>query len=173
RTVFVVLTKPVGRHQFLLGKFFGLASTLFVLWAAMAATYLALVFFLAHSLSGQTFLALFFILVELVLLTALSLFFSTFASPVMSMVYVFSLFFVGHNSATWKFLAQKASPLVRFFTDVAYYVLPNLKDLDFKEAAVYALSVDPVRVLQSLSYGIAYTSFLLAAAVIVFSLREF
>lgn len=173
RTVFVVLTKPVGRADFLLGKFFGLVGTLTVLWAAMALSYLALILFLTHSISWQMGVALAFIWLELVLLTALSLFFSTFASPVMSMIYVFSLYFVGHNSATWKYLAQKASPLVKAGTDLCYYLLPNLRNFDFKEPAVYALSIAPSRVLEALAYGVCYTIFLLAAATLVFRKREF
>lgn len=173
RTVFVVLTKPVPRHEFLLGKSLGLVMTLSVLWAAMSVAYLGLVAWQVHAVAWQLLVALAFIWLEWVVLTALSLFFSTFASPVLSMIYVLALYFVGHNSHTWKFLAQKAAPLTRLLLDGMYYLLPNLKTLDFKEQAVYALAIPHTQMLCGVVYGLAYTAVLLALATVVFSRREF
>lgn len=173
RTVYVVLTKPVARHQFLLGKFLGLLATLAVLVCAMAIAYLGVVFWQIRMVPLPLVGAVGLIGLELVVLTALAMLFSTFSTPVMSMVYTLLLFFIGHNSGTLRFLAKKATPAVHWLALGAYYVLPDLSRFDAKDQVVYGAGVSAGQWGIALAYGAVYTVVLLAVANVVLLRREF
>lgn len=172
RTVYVVLTKPVPRPVFLLGKFLGLSLTLWVLLGLMGASYLALaavqgVF--APALLG----AIGLIGLELMLLVAFTVFFSSFTSPILGMILTFSLYLIGHNTEALRALAHKASPGLRAGMETLYYLLPNLSTFDAKNQVVYGEAVPLLHWVWAIAYGLAYTVALLATASAIFERREF
>lgn len=172
RTVYVVLTKPIPRSVFLLGKFLGLSLTLGVLLACMAAGYLGLAV-LKGAYAPELLGAIAMIGLQLLVVVALTLFFSTFASPIMSMVFTFCLYLIGHNTETLRALTQKASPVLKAGVEALYYVLPNLSTFDAKNLAVYGEAVPAGRWLWAVGYGTAYVCALLATASAVFERKEF
>jgi len=87
RTLYTVLSRPVRRWEFILGKFFGLTGTLAVNTFFMAVGFFAALLYLAHAFQWSDtslLVALYFIMLEFVILTALALFFSSFSSPLLS-----------------------------------------------------------------------------------------
>lgn len=173
RTVFVVLTKPVARWQFILGKFVGLSATLGILLALMGAAFVGLVLWKTGALPPGILAAVGMIGLQLALLVAVSLFFSTFTSPVMSMVLTFCLYVIGHNTENLHVLSQKAGPVARAIADGLYYALPNLSTFDVKNAVVYGATVSTGQWFWALAYGGLYTAALLAVAGGIFERREF
>lgn len=173
RTVFVVLTKPVNRAIFLVGKLVGLVATLTVLTAAMGTAYLGLLLLLGVSVHLGIFQAVGFAWLELVVLTALTLVFSTFTTPVLCMLYSFALYFIGHNAATFKVLAEKAAPGLREALLFLYYILPNLATFDIKNKVVYGYSASWQETGLAIGYAGAYSLALFAVAVLIFRRREF
>ena len=88
--------------------------------------------------------AVYLIVVQLMLVMAIALFFSTFSSPMLSAVFAFGLYVAGHFSADLKNfdLAVGDSP-VRYVTTALYYLLPNMAIFDVKNAVVHAQPVPP------------------------------
>ncbi|MBO9541868.1 ABC transporter permease [bacterium] len=172
RTVYVVLTKPIPRSVFLLGKFFGLALTLGLLLVLMGGAYLALAS-VKGAYSPALLGAIALIGLQLLVVVALTLFFSTFASPIMSMVFTTCLYFIGHNTEALRALAQKASPLQKAAVEALYYVLPNLSTFDAKNMVVYGDAVSAGRWLWAIGYAAAYVCALLATASALFERKEF
>lgn len=172
RTVYVVLTKPVPRPIFLLGKFLGLCLTLWILLAFMGAGYLGLAA-LQGAFSPALIGAIGLIGLQLMLLVALTVFFSSFTSPILGMILTFSLYLIGHNTEALRTLAHKASPAMRAGMEALYYVLPNLSTFDAKNQVVYGEAIPALRWLWAIAYGLAYTVALLATASAIFERREF
>jgi ABC-type transport system involved in multi-copper enzyme maturation permease subunit len=173
RTVFVVLTKPVSRPAFLIGKLMGLVATLTILMGAMGASYLALLLVLKVPLTLGLFQAIGFAWLELIVLTALTMVFSTFSTPVLCMLYAFAFYFIGHNINTLKELGEKASPGLKALTTGLYYLLPNLTTFDIKNQAVYGFAASPQQVVWTVVYATVYATVLFSIAVLVFRRREF
>ena len=173
RTVFVVLTKPVSRSAFLVGKLLGLVATLTVLVLAMGASYLGLLYFLQVPVHVGLFQAIGFAWLELVVLTSLTMVFSTFSSPVLCMLYAFALYFIGHNANTLKAIGEKAAGGVRELVLGLYYMLPNLTHFDIKNQVVYGFSASTPQVLWTVAYAGMYSILLFSVAVLIFSRREF
>src|SRR5467141_5238673 len=130
RTVYAILSKPVGRGEFLLGKYLGLCLTLFVNVLVMGAgVSLALVYVSrgGDPTAINIWPAILMIYVELMILTSIALLFSTFSSPALSALLTFFVFIIGHFSADLKGLASSmGTTSARVFFTALYYLLPNL-----------------------------------------------
>lgn len=173
RTVYIVLTKPVARWQFLLGKFLGLTATLGILLILMGGTFVALVLWKSGSLPPGLVAALGMLGLQLALLVALGLFFSTFTSPVLSMILTFCLYVIGHNTENLRFLSQKAGGAARWIAEALHVALPNLSTFDMKNAVVYGETLSAGQGLWALAYAGLYAAALLAVASGILERREF
>lgn len=174
KTIFTLMAKPLHRHEFILGKFFGLGLTLFVMLTSMSLIFLGLVFAHTLSLEPKLLLAIAFIFVELVLITAVAILFSCFSTPILSALFSLSFYLIGHFSWSLETLLRKLRPGPgRVVGQVFYAILPDLENFNFKTEAVHALAIPPGFALYSLLYGAVYTLFLLTLAVMVFRKRDF
>lgn len=172
RTVYIVLTKPIARPSFLFGKFLGLAMTLSILLFLMGMSFCALAA-IKQAFSIQLVLALGMLGLQLLVLVALTVFFSTFASPLMSMIFTGCLYLIGHNTEALRTLARQMSPFGRHAMDVLYYVLPNLSTFDAKNAATYGIGLGAAHWAWAIAYACFYVVALLLTAAAFFERREF
>jgi ABC-type transport system involved in multi-copper enzyme maturation permease subunit len=114
------------------------------------------------------------IVVELMLVTAIALFFSTFSSPFLSAVLTVGLWVIGHFNADLRnFEAVLDSPVAAGLARGLYYVLPNFAAFDIKAQVVHGQPVAMSYVGLVALYGVAYVSLALTAAVVIFSRRDF
>lgn len=174
KTIYTLLAKPIERWQFILGKFLGLTLTLFVLTAAMALIFMAVVLVHTSRIEARLVLAVVFIFLELILVTAVAMLFSCFSTPILSSVFTLSFYVIGHFSWGLQTLIEKSRPgPARVALRVLYIVLPDLENFNFKTDAVYGLKVLPKYYAFSALYGLAYTLFVLALAVLIFKKRDF
>lgn len=173
RTIYTVITRPVHRAEFILGKFCGLGLTLLVNVALMAVGLLGLARVMEGKWSPQLLPAILLALVELLVLTAAAIFFSTFTTPTLSTIFTLSLFVIGRLSGDLKqFAAQFGGGGLKTATTVLAYTLPNLARFNITEASVYGLPLGPGYVPLALLYGGAYLVLFLAAAIAVFARRD-
>lgn len=174
KTIYTLLSKPIHRWQFLLGKFFGLILVLFVLLFLMSLIFLVIL--LAHSgrVEWGILLALVFIFLEMCLITAVALLFSCFSTPILSSVFSLAFYLIGHVSYGLETLIGKINPgFWKFLARVLYTLIPDLENLNFKTEIVHHLPIPPQVFAYSTLYALAYTAFILALAVLVFRRRDF
>ena len=128
----------------------------------------------APATDPRMLVAVYLIFVQLALVIAIAVFFSTFSSPMLSAVFTFGLYIAGHFGADLKrFDVVVGDSPVRYLTSAVYYVLPNMAVFDVKNAVVHAQPVPPGYVLTTTAYGICYITALVAAGVWIFSRRDF
>jgi Cu-processing system permease protein len=184
KSVYALLSKPISRTQFVVGKFLGLILTLVVNISAMTVAFYAVLVYMklvnpaveltAPALDPGLLTAVGLILAELMVVTALALFFSTFASPLLATVLTLGLWVAGHFNADLRnFENVVDNAAVAWLARVAYYVLPNLAPFDVKAEAVHGLPVTIRHVALTLTYAVIYTGVLLTAAVAIFRRRDF
>ncbi|MBI4888892.1 MAG: ABC transporter permease [Acidobacteria bacterium] len=180
RSIYSLLSKPIRRYEFILGKYAGLALTLLVNVAIMTAAFYAVLAYLATQFPGSGAVdpgllrAVALIVLELLLVTAIALFFSTFSSPFLSAALTFGLWVIGHFNADLRnFEAVVQSPAAARLARGLYYVLPNFAAFDIKTQAVQALPVPGSYLVATALYGVVYIALLLAGAVMVFARRDF
>jgi ABC-type transport system involved in multi-copper enzyme maturation permease subunit len=174
KTIYTLLAKPLHRAEFILGKFLGLVLTLFVMTAAMTVIFLAIVY--AHTLRIETGLlvAVAYTFLELVLITAVAILFSSFSTPILSSLFALGFTFIGHLSWGLKLILQKMKPgLGRTLVRGLHLVLPDLENFNFRTEVVHGLRIPPGIYVSAFLYGICYTAFLLGLAVLIFRRRDF
>ncbi|MEN3330726.1 MAG: hypothetical protein V7641_91 [Blastocatellia bacterium] len=177
RTIYNLLSKPVHRHEFIIGKYFGLCLTLLVNSAVMlVAIELALMYVNRGftPLQWPVLVAGLFIYVEMALLVAIALMFSSFSTPMLAALFTFALYVIGHFSADLKLAAGLSQSFaVRLALNIAYYLVPNLKNFNFIAQASHGEVVEAARAVWAILYAIVYISILLSAAVLIFQRRNF
>jgi len=174
KTITTLLAKPIQRWQFLLGKFFGLVLTLFIMTLAMSLIFLVIVLLHTGKLEGRMLLAILFIFLELILITAVAILFSCFSTPILSSIFSLSFYLIGHLSWGLETLIQKTrSGAARIAIRALSAILPDLENFNFKTEIVHGLAIDPRSYLFSALYGLVYTLLILSLAVLVFNKRDF
>lgn len=175
RTVFAIFAKPVGRGQFIVGKYLGLCLTLLVNILVMGiGVTLALLYVGAADLAVSIWGAILLTFFELAILTAVAILFSSFSSPALSALLTFFVFIIGHFSASLHDFAENlGSQSARIFFNAVYYVLPNLSFFTFTTNAAHG-DVPPSAMLGgAVVYAVLYICVLLAGAILIFSRRNF
>lgn len=174
RTIFTLISKPIRRFEFLLGKYLGLIWTLAVMLAAMTAIYLVVVFLHTFTIEVRMVLAVLFIFLELILLTAVAILFSSFSTPILSSLFALSFYLIGHFSWSLETLINKTPPGTRrTMLKVLYAVLPDLENFNIKTEVVQNLPLPAGLWLGALGYSAVYTAFVLILAVWIFRRRDF
>jgi ABC-type transport system involved in multi-copper enzyme maturation permease subunit len=176
RTIYAIFAKPVGRGEFLVGKYLGLCLTLLVNVAVMGAgVSLALAYVGGGwKLALSIWPAVLLIYVELMILTAVALLFSSFSSPALSAFLTFFVFIIGHFSADLKtFAASMGTQGARWFFSALFYLLPNLSNYSYITPAAHGQLPAPAMLLAALAYALLYITVLLAAATLIFNRRNF
>ncbi len=187
KSVFALLTKPITRPQFILGKYLGLLVTLVVNLSVMTVAYYLVLFYMettatatmraswaAPALDPRQLIAIVLIMGELALVTAVALLFSTFSSPLLAALLTLGLWVAGHfNHDLRQFEQVVDSRAVAALARGLYYLLPNLAPFNVRAEVVYGIPVAASHVGLTLLYAAAYVAALLVAAIAIFRRRDF
>lgn len=182
KTVYFVIPKPLLRWEFLLGKFVGLAATLSLLVVAMSVALWGFVAVQGGHYGVALIRAEVLVLLELILLIALAMLFSSFSSPYLSAMFTGALWIIGRNRpelvafATGKKLGDTPTgTLLELIADVlpdfhAFYI--SGADLGGQVVSVHESFVSWGYVAQVAGYGLVYAAACLLGAVLLFARRD-
>jgi len=187
RSIYSLLAKPIERYHLVLGKYAGLSLTLLVNVTIMALALYAVLAYMrlgiapeierawdAPALDPRLLQAILLIFVELLVVTAIALFFSTFSSPLLSAAFTFGLVVVGHFSNELRnFQDVVNSPGAAWIAKALYWVVPNLAQFDVKAQVVHGQTVHAGYIAFAMGYAALYIAMLLVIASYVFSRRDF
>ena len=174
RTVYTIMARPITRTQFILGKYAGLIITLMANMLIMFGVFVMTLWANEAPVSMALFQAVQLIAVEVLLVTAIALFFSTFTSTTLSAILTLGVFVIGHLTTDLKGIAEQSKgEAVKVIMNGLYYVCPNLEVLNVKGQAAMGQVVSLSYQVLSSVYGLLYASLLIAAACLVFERREF
>jgi ABC-type transport system involved in multi-copper enzyme maturation permease subunit len=187
RSIYPLLSKPISRPQFIVGKYAGLVLTLAVNVSVMTLAMYAVLSYLTYTfppevrsawdapgLDPSMLKAVFLIFVELMLITAIALFFSTFSTPLLSAGFTLALYIVGHFNRELRNLDQVVgSPVVGQIARGLYHIVPDLSAFDVKTQVVHGLPVPAGYLLFTTAYGAVYIAAILLVATVIFSRRDF
>jgi len=173
RTVYTLLTTPIRRWQFIVGKFVGLLSVLSVNLILMT---LALMVLLVWRDVSPWFVlpAVFLIFLELAIITAFALFFSSLTNPILAAVWTFGTYVAGHLSWSLRLLQDRLPEgFGKQVAEVVYWLLPNLEHLNIKAEVVNGVALAPGFYPWAVAYGIGYAACIVFLACLVFERKEF
>lgn len=181
KTVFSLIPKPLHRFEFILGKYAGMVFTLAVLVGIMAAVLFAVLLLNGGSAEPAVLRAVVLLFIEVMVITAVAVLFSSFSSPFLSGVFTLGIFVVGRSMPELRQLIDKLElPALRGFLRGLAHVFPDLNlfyvsgsMLDGAHVTVHAAFVDWGYVASAASYGLLYVACALGLAMLIFSRRDF
>lgn len=173
RTIYTILSQPIWRFEFILGKYAGLAMLIATVTGVMglfAAGYIA---FLGGTVDLMYAEAILLIYMKLLLVTAFSILLSSLTSPILGAIIVLTGYFVGHATGILIDLPPHFDgTFVKEVTRAAYYAIPNLSNFDIWREYANGVHVPGAFVAWTLLYGSVYTALLLFLAVLSFQDKD-
>jgi ABC-type transport system involved in multi-copper enzyme maturation permease subunit len=175
RTLYTVLSRPVRRWEFIVGKFFGLAGTLVVNTFFMAIGVFAALLYVSHKFTrpdSLILIALYFIVLQFLIICALALLFSSFSSPLLSAVFAFSLFVIGSFAEDLRGFAALTHGVTRWLATGAAYLVPNFSAFNVIMPVAHGQHISGQLILQNTLYALFYAAMVLSGAVLIFERRN-
>jgi ABC-type transport system involved in multi-copper enzyme maturation permease subunit len=177
RTIYGILSKPVQRWEFILGKYAGLCLTILINTFIMTVGFYLALFYQTrsfHRADLQPLGAVYFILLELALVVGIAIFFSSISTPALSAVFTFCVYVIGHFLSEIRFLGQASKAVaVEKVTSVIYYLLPNFSDFDVIARTAHGHGISSTLLVTNTLYALLYIAVLLSSTILIFEQREF
>ncbi|MCU1218838.1 MAG: hypothetical protein JWM08_1054 [Candidatus Angelobacter sp.] len=174
KTLYTILSRPVRRWEFILGKYLGLIMTLVVNTVLMTAGfYIALMFTNGlHKTDALLLVAIYFTVLQFLIVTALTVLFSTFSSPIFSAIFAFALFVIGTFAEDLKNFAAISKGVAKMLATGAAYLMPNFASLNVIAQTAHDQGIGGRLILFNTLYALLYSASAVAAAVLIFERRN-
>ncbi|MDD5376513.1 MAG: ABC transporter permease subunit [Candidatus Gracilibacteria bacterium] len=174
KTVYLILSKPVARGDFILGKFLGFATILFFI-IFIQSIISTVVFVVAKTpLSFLLFASIGFIYLKLLLLFAIILFFSTFISPLLSILLVMGVYIISHSVTTMTDMAiRSGNRMLFYFSKILMVIFPNFEALNIKSIIGTPVVLHPSFFAINILHALLYLAVMLTFAVLIFNRKTF
>ncbi len=172
-TILTIMSKPVGRREYLVGKYLGLNLTLLCMLVVMGLMFLLMTFLAPGTFSLRFVPVIYLTLLELMLVNAVAVFFSTCVSPILAAVFTLGAFVVGHLSQSIKdFGTLQGSVFQQRVSETVYYLMPNLEVFNVRGDVVHGMTVDAGHVGLATLYSLGWVGLLLIFAGAIFARKE-
>lgn len=173
RTIHVVLSRPVGRASYLVGKWAGLAGTMGAAVLAMGVILIAV----AVAMQGPKAVApvaqaVFMLMLANMVLAALAVLFSSLSTPILSVVYTLGLYATGYWTSDLRDFARQMPGGVGDLMRGVSYVIPNLELFNLRAQVAHLEIASAVQLVLAVGYAASYVAAVLALAVVAFERRE-
>ena len=178
RAIYTILSKPVRRYEFLLGKFFGGLATLFVNLLLMTIIFMAMVTWKNNWHPEWALLkGVLMIFFQLYLLSSVALIFSVFTTPVINFFLTTAVYIVGSLSDVTMSMShgEDKDVFVKGFYWLIHYLVPNFANFFTQNPLIHpevAIRNEALYYAQNIVYAIVYAAILMIIAILVFERRD-
>ncbi len=175
RTLYTILARPVRRWEFIAGKYFGLMLTLAVNTGLMTLGLFIAIFAFAREQAGSNrglLVAVYFTLLELAIVTAITLLFSSFSTPIFSAIFSFALFVIGTFAEDLRNFASIAHGVTKWLVTGVAYLVPNFAALNVIGQVAHDQQIAGRLILFNTLYALTYAAATTVAAIMIFERRN-
>jgi ABC-type transport system involved in multi-copper enzyme maturation permease subunit len=181
RTVHAIVSKPIERWELVLGKYGGMALVLSVLVALFTASMVIQLATQDIAIGGVVVKAVVLAWIEVLVVAAIAVFFSSFSTPVLSGIFAAALFLLGSLTPELQFAVDKASATwMKVLAGGALQIVPDLHlfsisggTVDGHEVTVHGDFVSWQYVGVASAHGLLWIAGLLILACLIFRKRDF
>lgn len=183
RTIYTILSKPIHRYEFIIGKFLGLSLTLLVNCTIMMCGIIVSLIYINQGLTAilvSIIPAAFMIYLELLLLTAFALLFSSFSTPAFSVFFSILVYIIGNFSPDLRTFANILDTttfpqlkIAQKMLQILYYALPNLTNFNFIARTAHGETIPGGMIGYGMIYFLIYAGILLSLTTLIFERRNF
>jgi len=175
KTLYTVLSRPVRRWEFITGKFLGLAGTLVVNTFLMTLGFYTALLLLTRHLGraeANILVAIYFIILQFFIITALTLLFSSFSTPLESAIYALAMFIVGSFAEDLHGFAAMAHGPQAWLARAASYIVPNLSVLNVITRVSHDQIIPASLIVTNTLYALFYVIVVVSGSVMIFEFRN-
>ncbi len=173
QTIFTILTRPISRFEFLMGKYLGLMAIVITLVIALSIVLFLICLRLHWSWDMSFIYALYGIVLETLVLVSLSILFSCLSKPTLSVSCALGLFIVGHwVSEVDYFVSQSESSIIQYTGKILNFVLPNLESFNWKSMVTYRDIVETEVVGNATLYALGWVFVLFVISSLIFERKD-
>jgi len=179
KTIYSLLSKPVYRHEFILGRYLGMFMILITVTVVLALAWYSVLLLRDVPIRLVFFKAVLLVLAELSIVAAVAVLFSSFSTPILSGIFTFGIYILGRQVYYIEemLLARKglfvSAPQLRPVGKAVTAIFPDLSMFDVGKEILLEVDVPWLYVSQALGYGLAYVVLLVTLAALVFQRRDF
>lgn len=187
RTIYIVISRPISRPQYITGKFLGLLLIVLLAMAFLgflgSASILLTRFITGTDESIHWFLYLWGVLsitLMLAVVASIIVFFSSFTSNTfITLTLTMAIYIIGQSIeevrtiVTAGFRGKEANPALNILVEGVYRIFPNLSIFDFKANAAHGISLSYLNILWVILYGLLYITIIVSIASLIFKKKEF
>ncbi len=174
KIIFNLLSRPLPRPLYLVGKWAGLTATLISFALLMGAALALEVALLGHAaLLPSLAQALYLLCLELAVVTSVAVMFSALSTPVLSALYTLGLFLAGQWCDDLRAFALQAPGGLRTLLEVAANLLPNLPLFNMRALVAGGELTSAVHLGLATAYAAMYCGCVLLLGAAAFESRDF
>lgn len=174
RTIFNLLSRPIARPVYLVGKWAGLSAALWTVAGALGLALWLLIALLGHASSALPLAqAVYLAGLELTVVTAIAVLFSALSTPVLSSLYTLGFFLAGQWSDDLRRFAVEAPGGLRPTLEFIANLLPNLGLFNMRSLAASGEATTALHLGVATGYAALYCACVLALAAAAFESRDF
>ncbi len=173
RTVFMLLSRPIKRNSFLIGRLLGLILMIILNTFILGVLTLGVYFFLGGSPDALIFWCLGLIVLEAIMMLVIVVFFSLITNTTMAVLYSITTYIIGHIlSASLSLEFVKNSPITQKV--IGYYGIffPDFSKLNIKDFLIYNVTLPNEILFKASTYGVLYSVGVLILCLAVFNNRD-
>jgi len=172
-TIYTLLSKPITRNNFIIGKLLGQSLIILLNVILMSIFFVGLLLIKKSPPDIQTFKTIFLIYVSLVLMGSITLAVATFATDAFNLIFSFFLYIVGHLITYGKNLLDRVENIViKGLGEMLYTIIPNYENFNIKDKVVVGVDVSWRYIGQTTLYGIIYITIVVLIGIYFFNKRE-
>ena len=183
KTIYNILSKPISRGAYIVGKFIGLWITGVVLSLLMMSLLLIFLIPFEGHFDFLGFQALFFMILELGIISAVTILYSSLSvTPVLPGLFAFATYLAGKSIYYLKYFTepkvvngeppQEINPILKLFIEIFDWIVPDLHSLTPFDRLVYSISISGTEMLYAFVYSFSYIGIALILSAIVFKRRD-
>jgi len=173
QTVYIILSKPIGRGQYLLGRFFGLLAILYVNMAAFSIMILLLNALYSHAFKWTLLMSVFLTAMEMAILLSFLVFFFVFITPTLAPFLVLAVFVIGHTTTEVRAIFSHKHGFYHAFSLALYYLFPNFDLLSVQTEVVHNVPIPLAHILYGMGYSLVVVMLVLLLSHLIFRTRDF
>lgn len=157
RTLYMILSRPISRTSFMLGKVIGLSGVLIINTLLLSLVSVGIYLYLEGTFNSLMVWTAWFSFVEAFIVMLFAILFSLISSNALAIIYTIMIWIIGHSlSATSKIIFAKVNTLFNYTLKAFSILIPDLEKINLKDLLIYEQSISLSYVLKAQLYAFVY-----------------
>lgn len=174
KTIFLILSKPINRYEFILWKFLGFSIVIFLVVLLQSLLYIWVLLFKGIPVDNLIVWALFFTYLKLEILLSIVIFLSTFMSNILTILVSVIFYFIAHSfSVIIDLVIRIQNEFLLYWVKTLQVLFPPFEAINLKDS-IWSFSNFPLSYLVwNTFYSLFYLALILFFTVLIFNKKNF